>query len=156
MYPKGKEFVWWGISSCSSSISVLESSQYAGTTGSRTMFSVETNNGKLIKPHSYFKHEDEILLSPGIYLKVIDKFTSGDGLIIIHLREVTPPFKMLTDPFDLSQLKHALPKSKAPTAAAASSKATAQSSSDKGEVFIESIYLCAIYTFINCLSSRKC
>ena len=74
LYPKGKKFTWWGVSSCSSSISVLESSQYAGTSGTRTMFSIESDNGKLIRSHSYFKHEDEILLPPGIYLEVIDKF----------------------------------------------------------------------------------
>jgi hypothetical protein len=109
LYPKGKEFIWWGVSSCTSSLSVLESPQYAGPSGPRTMFSIETNSGKLIRGHSYFQQEDEILLPPGIYLKVIDKFSSADGLHIIHLRETTSPYKMLADPFDLSQLKQALP-----------------------------------------------
>ena len=74
------------------------------------MFSIETNNGKLIRPHSYFQQEDEILLPPGIYLQVIDKFSSADGLNIIHLQEIPPPYKTLADPFDLSQMKQALPK----------------------------------------------
>lgn len=73
------------------------------------MFSIEANNGKLIRSHSYFQQEDEILLSPGRYLEVIDKFSSADGLRIIHLREVSPPYKMLADPFDLTQLKPSLP-----------------------------------------------
>ncbi|CAF1690120.1 unnamed protein product, partial [Adineta ricciae] len=79
LYPKGKQLAWWGVSSCSSSISVLQSPQYAGTSGARTMFSIESNRGKLIREHSYFQHEDEILLPPGIYLEVVDKFISGDG-----------------------------------------------------------------------------
>jgi hypothetical protein len=78
------------------------------------MFSIETNNGKLIRPHSYFQQEDEILLPPGIYLQVIDKFSSADGLNIIHLQETSPPYKTLADPFDLSQVKQALPQSKPP------------------------------------------
>jgi len=111
-YPKGKAFTWWEISSCTSSISVLEASQYAGTSGPRTVFSIETNSGKLIRSHSYFQQKDEILLPPGIYLKVIDKFSSADGLQIIHLEEITPPYKMLADPFDLSEWHHVLPQSK--------------------------------------------
>jgi hypothetical protein len=76
------------------------------------MFSIETHNGKLIRSHSYFKQEDEILLPPGIFLEVIDKFSSADGLNIIHLREIVPPYKLLADPFDLNQLNKALPQSK--------------------------------------------
>ena len=72
------------------------------------MFSIETNSGKLIRSHSYFEQEDEILLPPGIHLQVIDKFSSSDGLTIIHLREIAPPYKTLADPFDLSQWKPAL------------------------------------------------
>ncbi|CAF4971049.1 unnamed protein product [Rotaria sp. Silwood1] len=112
IYPTGKEFTWWGISSCTSSISVLESSKYVGTSGARTMFSIETNSGKLIRSDSDFQEEDEILLPPGIYLKVIDTFSSVNGLHVIHLREISPPYKMLADPFDLNQWQQALPQSK--------------------------------------------
>jgi hypothetical protein len=76
------------------------------------MFSIQTNSGKLISGHSYFENEDEILLPPGIYLKVIDILSSADGLHIIHLREIPSPYKMLADPFDLSQLDKAVPKIK--------------------------------------------
>ena len=76
------------------------------------MFSIETTSGKLIRSHSYFKQEEEILLPPGIYLEVVDRFSSSDGLNIIHLRETTPPYKMLTDPFDVNQLRKALPDPK--------------------------------------------
>jgi hypothetical protein len=76
------------------------------------MFSIETNNGKLIQSHSYFQREEEILLPPGIYLEVVDKFSSADGLNIIHLRKIQAPYKMLSDPFDLNQLAKALSESK--------------------------------------------
>jgi hypothetical protein len=112
VYPKGKEQTWWAFSSCTSSVSVLESPQYLGTSGTRTMFSIETKNGKCIRPHSYFQHEDEILLPPATYLKVIDRMSPGNGLHIIHLQEMTPPFPLLAEPFDLNKMKQALPQSK--------------------------------------------
>ncbi|CAF4183434.1 unnamed protein product [Rotaria sordida] len=112
LYPKGKKFAWWALSSCTAAISVLESPLYLGTSGERTMFSIQTSNGKCIKAHSYFQQEDEILLAPGRYFEVIDKLSSADGLRIIHIREISPPYQMLADPFDLSQLKEMLPKSK--------------------------------------------
>ncbi|CAF1591613.1 unnamed protein product, partial [Didymodactylos carnosus] len=105
LYPKDKEFAWWTFSSCTASMSVLEAPNYLGKTGTGTIFSIQTSSGKDIRAHSYFDSEDEILLPPGIYLKVIDSVSQADGLHIIHLREIIPPFKMLDDPFDLSQLK---------------------------------------------------
>jgi hypothetical protein len=76
------------------------------------MFSIETNSGRLIRGHSYFQHEDEILLPPGRYFKVIDKSSPAQDLHIIHLREIQPPHPMLVEPFDLSELKHTLPPPK--------------------------------------------
>ncbi|CAF0841614.1 unnamed protein product [Rotaria sordida] len=112
LYPKGKEFAWWAFSSCTAAISVLESPNYLGKSGTRTMFSIQTNSGKHIRAHSYFENEDEILLPPGIYLKVIDSLNPAEGLHIIQLREIPPPYQMLTEPFDLTQLKQTLPQPK--------------------------------------------
>ena len=104
-YPRGKEFTWWALSSCTTAISVLESALYLGTSGPRTMFSIETNSGKSIRALSYFQHEDEILLPPGRYLRVVDKSSPAPDLHIIHLREIQPPHPMLAEPFELSKLK---------------------------------------------------
>jgi NAD:arginine ADP-ribosyltransferase len=112
LYPKGKEFAWWALSSCTASVSVLESPNYLGKTGDRTMFSIKTKSGKNIRAHSYFENEDEILLPPGIYLKVIDSVNPAEGLHIIHLQEIPPPHPLLAEPFDLSQMKQALPEIK--------------------------------------------
>ena len=76
------------------------------------MFSIQTNSGKDIRAHSYFENEDEILLPPGLYFKVIGSLNPAEGLHIIQLREIPPPYPMLAEPFDLSQLKEALPGSK--------------------------------------------
>jgi hypothetical protein len=80
---------------------VLESERYVGTSGPRTMFSIETNSGKLISGHSYFRKEDEILLPPGRYFKVIDKSNPAVDLHIIHLREIQPPYLLLAEPSPL-------------------------------------------------------
>ena len=101
---------------------MLESSNYLGQTGARTIFSIQTNSGKLIRGHSYFENEDEILLPPGRYLKVIGNLNSGAGLHIIQLRETDAPYPMLAEPFDLSQMKQALPQPKAPTTTSSSQK----------------------------------
>jgi hypothetical protein len=79
------------------------------------MFSIETHSGKSIRSHSYYQQEDEILLPPGTYLKVVDRCRPAEDLHIIQLREISPPYKMLSDPFDLNQLKQALPQSKPET-----------------------------------------
>jgi hypothetical protein len=83
-----------------------------GTSGPRTIFSIESSSGKSIRGISYFQHEDEILLPPGRYLKVIDKSSPAPNLHIIHLREIQPPHPMLADPFDLSELQQTLPQPK--------------------------------------------
>ncbi|CAF3839722.1 unnamed protein product [Rotaria sp. Silwood1] len=75
------------------------------------MFSIQTTSGRCIKAHSYFQQEDEILLAPGRYFEVVDTLSSDDGLHIIHIREISPPYQMLADPFDLSEVKKALPQS---------------------------------------------
>ncbi|CAF3840068.1 unnamed protein product, partial [Rotaria sp. Silwood1] len=112
LYPKDKEFAWWAFSSCTASMSALASPNELGKSGARTMFSIQTNSGKDIRAHSYFENEDEILLPPGIYLKVIDCLNPAEGLHIIHLREIAPPHQMVAEPFDLTQLKETLPQSK--------------------------------------------
>ncbi|CAF2964884.1 unnamed protein product [Rotaria sp. Silwood2] len=110
LFPRGKEFAWWAFSSCTTSVSVLESSNYLGKSGARTMFSIQSNSGKEIRAHSYFENEDEILLPSGIYLKVIDIVNPAEDLHIIHLCEILPPHQLLVKPFDLSPLKPALPQ----------------------------------------------
>ncbi|CAF4258565.1 unnamed protein product, partial [Adineta steineri] len=78
--------------------SVIE--QFIGKTGTRTIFSIEAINAKFIREHAYFKEEDEIVLTPGTYLKVIDKMQPAKDLTIIHLREVMPPFPLVASPLD--------------------------------------------------------
>ncbi|CAF1212862.1 unnamed protein product [Adineta steineri] len=91
-YIKGTKTVWWGFSSCTSSIEVLENEQYFGKTGTRTLFSIECDNGKDIRQHSFYQTEDEILILPGQEFEVVSSLDMGNNLIMIQLKEIIPRF----------------------------------------------------------------
>jgi hypothetical protein len=61
-YPINKIFVWWGFSSCTTSVKVLENEQFLGKTGTRTLFAIECDDAKDMRQHSMFSIQDEILL----------------------------------------------------------------------------------------------
>ncbi|CAF1139263.1 unnamed protein product [Adineta steineri] len=94
-YMKGKSFIWWGFSSCTSSIEVLECENFFGKTGTRTLFQIECHTGKDIKNHSFIQNEDEILLLPARQFSVKGCLDSGNGLHIIHLEETEPVYPLL-------------------------------------------------------------
>jgi hypothetical protein len=97
-----RDFIWWGISSCTNSMEVVQ--RFVGRSGVRTLFMIECVNGKAIKSHSLYKDEEEILLMPGTYLRVIDKCSPADDLHIIRLQEEIPPFPLLASPLNSSVL----------------------------------------------------
>ena len=102
-YPIGKSIVWWGFSSCTSSIAVLEVESFFGKTGTRTLFQIECHSGKDIKNHSFIQQEDEILLLPARQLRVTSCLDSGNGLYIIQLKETEPKYPLL-EPVPLPDL----------------------------------------------------
>jgi hypothetical protein len=85
---------WWGFSSCTNNMNILQSELFLGKTNVRTMFTIECHNGKDICKHSYFASEDEILLLPGTQFKIISSLDQGD-LKLIHLQEIIPHFPLL-------------------------------------------------------------
>ncbi|CAF1206900.1 unnamed protein product [Rotaria sordida] len=93
-YIMGKTVVWWGFSSCTTSLNVLQSEQFLGKKGTRTMFHIECESGKDIQNHSFFPSEDEILLLAATQFKVIGCLDQGD-LHIIQLKETQPPHPLL-------------------------------------------------------------
>ncbi|CAF4900193.1 unnamed protein product [Rotaria socialis] len=105
-YKSGTHVAWWAFSSCTQSLSVLESNTYLGTTNTRTLFSIQAYNGKNIRNHSYYQNEDEILLLPGTYFQVVDQINPSPDLHIVQLKQVEPEQKLLGEPF---KLKRALP-----------------------------------------------
>ncbi|CAF1257178.1 unnamed protein product [Rotaria sp. Silwood1] len=110
-YNKGQKVVWWGFSSCTTSIKFLEAEQIFGKTGSRTIFCIECNSGKDIRAHSYYSTEDEILLLPATQFEVVACFDHALELHIIHLKETRPPFSLLKPiPSAISQKEAAVCK----------------------------------------------
>ncbi|CAF1185577.1 unnamed protein product [Rotaria magnacalcarata] len=99
-YPTGTKFAWWGVSSCTTNVEVLQGETFLGRQGMRTLFSIESQNGKSIAPHSYFRDtEKEIVLMPGSYFEVIGQLNPADGLYIIQMKELEPPFPFVKPPF---------------------------------------------------------
>ncbi|CAF1204673.1 unnamed protein product, partial [Rotaria sp. Silwood1] len=94
-YPKGKMFVWWGFSSCTSSIDVLQSELFLGKTGTRTMFTIDCLNGKDIRQHSYFETENEVLILAATQFQVVASLDQANGLHIVQLKEIEPVFSLI-------------------------------------------------------------
>lgn len=95
-FPKGKTFVWWAFSSCTSSVEVLE--KFIGYTGARTIFNIQSDTARDISQHSLYKTEHEILLYPARQFQVISSFNSGNQLHIVQLKEIQPPFPLMAIP----------------------------------------------------------
>lgn len=94
-YPQGKKFIWWGFSSCTASLSVLQSIKFIGQTGVRTMFIIECQSGKNISQHTYFQSEEEVLIPPATRFVVTSCEHHSNGLHMIYLKEIPPPFPLL-------------------------------------------------------------
>ena len=99
-YPPDTMVIWWGFSSCTTSLPVLENNMYLCSTGERTLFSVEAINGRTVRAHSHFLTEDEILLLPGTQMIVLSQFSPAPDLHIIHLKQVIPKEVLLQSPFE--------------------------------------------------------
>ncbi|CAF1125103.1 unnamed protein product [Adineta steineri] len=50
-FPVGTQVTWWAFLSCTTEMTVLENELYLGNSGNRTLFSVETINGRIIRNH---------------------------------------------------------------------------------------------------------
>jgi hypothetical protein len=97
-YPMNSNPIWWGLSSCTDNIQLLESERFCGKTGIRTMFQIKCLDGRNIQKHSYYQNESEILLMPGRYFRVRSQYHASDGLLIVVLNEETPPHELLKLP----------------------------------------------------------
>jgi hypothetical protein len=89
-YTTGQTKAWSSFSSCTTSINVLQTEQFLGRTGPRTMFVIDCISGKDICNHTDYSHEAEILFLPGVEFKVIGCMDQGNGLHIIQLKEIVP------------------------------------------------------------------
>ena len=106
-YLKGKVFTWWSFSSCTTSIDVLQSEQFLGVDGERTMFIIECFHGKDIRQYSYFHSENEVILAAGTQFQVVACLDQGNNLRTIQLREVESAhfLPLSTDKLDKTERK---------------------------------------------------
>lgn len=83
-YAEDETLVWWQFSSTTSKISVLSNPMFLGKTGPRTIFQIHTSKAVDVSAFSAVQSEAELLLPPGIALKVTGVLPkSADGLTIL-------------------------------------------------------------------------
>jgi hypothetical protein len=76
----------------------LENDMFLGKDGVRTLFRIDNCTRAVdIQAFSAYASEAEVLLIPGAYLEVVDVGDMGHGLVIISLKQISPPAEM----FDL-------------------------------------------------------
>ena len=91
-YPKGKRFTWYNFISCTSDAKVLESENFFGQSGPRTLFAIElkTYRGRVINDYVQISEEQEVILPPNTMFTVMSVLNMGEGLHMIQLREEIP------------------------------------------------------------------
>lgn len=99
-FPCDGQVIWWSFSSCTKTLTVLESELFLGKIGERTLFSIEVYNGRNIQAHSHFNTEDEILMLPGSCMEVQSRLNPASDLHIIHLKQIMPEETLLEPPFE--------------------------------------------------------
>ncbi len=93
-YVTGATIAWWGFSSCTTKVQVLQSNLFLGETGTRTMFTLECETARDIQKHSSYPAENEVLLLAATQFQVISCLKQGD-LHIVQLKETRPPHPLL-------------------------------------------------------------
>lgn len=120
-----EDVIWWGVSSCTEKLSIME--EFLGTDGERTLFNIQCSNGKAIRAHSHFENEEEILLMPGTYLRVVGKYKPSKDLHIIQLREARAPYQTIVPPFVTSSSSSLAPEPLPPQVSVISKKPNIES-----------------------------
>jgi hypothetical protein len=86
---KGKKLTWWGFSSCTQSLEVLNKEEFLGTIGQKTLFYIECISGKSIENYSYSSSDEkEVLLLPATEFLVTEKKRANRDLTIVYLKQI--------------------------------------------------------------------
>src|SRR5207302_1416181 len=80
-YPQGGTVTWWGVSSCTSKLSVAQG--FLGSRGRRMLFEVRPVLAVGIRSYSAFTGEEEYILAPGAQLQVTDVKGERSGLCVV-------------------------------------------------------------------------
>ena len=76
-YTEDDDVVWWAFSSATASLKVLESAQFCGKTGLRTIFSIKVHRAVDIQRYSAVGAENERLILPGTPFTVVSLVILG-------------------------------------------------------------------------------
>ena len=76
-YPEDQDVVWWAFSSATASVKVLESPQFCGKTGSRTLFHIKVHRAVDVKRYSAVGGENERLILPATPFTVVRAAVPG-------------------------------------------------------------------------------
>jgi hypothetical protein len=90
---QGDEVVWWGFSSSTTNLPVLETSQFLGKDGDRTMFHIQlAPDTAAVEIHHYSALvEEEVLLPPGTLLRVESVTNPLPGFHVVVMQQLAPP-----------------------------------------------------------------
>lgn len=93
-YPELEDFIWWGFTSTTSTIKVMESEQFCGKSGDRTIFAIKIKGAVNITRYSAVGNENERLVFPGTPFNVASVASLGAGLTMIQVEQDldAPPF----------------------------------------------------------------
>jgi TPR repeat protein len=119
-YPKDREVTWFQFSSCTCDIEVEQSAQFCGSSGTRTLFSIELTTGRArsITKFSIVPSEAEVLLPPNSRFKVLGQLDAGGGLVIVQMKELPPKDPIIDFDATLSSTAAPAPDLFSPAAAA--------------------------------------
>ena len=93
IYAQGEELLWWGFSSTTTGLPVLENPQFLGQDGDRTMFHIHlAPDSAAVDIRDYSALEEaEVLLAPGTFLRVEGVANLAPGLHMVQLQQLPAP-----------------------------------------------------------------
>jgi hypothetical protein len=94
-FKKGDEPVWWSVTSTSTTMEVLQSKDFCGQDGPRTVFVVQASHARDIAAFSAFASEEELILLPGAQLQVKSVVPMGGGLHLVQMDEIDEPMSLI-------------------------------------------------------------
>jgi hypothetical protein len=84
---KNQDLTWWSVTSCSLSVDTIK--DFLASETASTLFMIEVAHGRDISAYTNYPTEDEVLLSPGIQLRVAaNPLNLANGIYLVHLIEV--------------------------------------------------------------------
>ena len=89
-YQKSSVFLSWEFLTCTAAIKTLEDEETFGTSGRRTLFTIQCRSGKDIRHHAFDPAKEQVLLLPGRQFQVTSFLHPDDDLKIIQLEELEP------------------------------------------------------------------